>query len=376
MSRKLFGTIGAVIAAVVVIVLLASVIGNFVYIAKVVESNEVGVQLQAGKIKNIVGPGLYSDFGWGVEMQTISSTALPFTAEDPEIITRDQQRMGVVVTGDIFRPDVNEFGLIRENWAKYQIYYINDAQAVQKIQSFAFQAMKVCVGQETFKNNAIGEGRDTLRLCIDTELDSLANAIGIKVGNVAVPNIIISEAVQAGLDSIVESRIATEKAAQDEEKAKAQTAADQARIEGEIRVEQSRIQETTRQQAILADLERQRLEAQQAVVIAERDLELAELQKDNATIQAQKENEILAATKDIEIAELALEKAELDAQSQIAELAATVDLYEDNDGYRELLVVEANASALSETDKIFFLENGMIPNLVLPGTVTPVVPVE
>ena len=59
------------------------------------------------------------------------------------------------------------------------------------------------------------------------------------------------------LDSITQSRLNTEKAAQDKLKAEAEAAAEQAKQQGEVRVAQSRVQEEARQQTTLAELERQ-----------------------------------------------------------------------------------------------------------------------
>lgn len=55
------------------------------------------------------------------------------------------------------------------------------------------------------------------------------------------------------MDAIVQSRLATEKAKQDAEKAKQEAIAQQAVEEGRIRVEQSKLQEEARQQAILQE---------------------------------------------------------------------------------------------------------------------------
>ena len=66
--------------------------------------------------------------------------------------------------------------------------------------------------------------------------------------NVAVPEVILSPDVQAGLDEIVRKRLETEQANQDLLRVKAEAEAEQERQQGEIRVQQSRIQEESRQQ--------------------------------------------------------------------------------------------------------------------------------
>jgi hypothetical protein len=171
----------------------------------------------------------------------------------------------------------------------------------------------------------------------------------LKISNVVVPQVILSEAVQQTLDAIVQSRLETEKAAQDALKARAQAEAEQAKQEGEIRVEQSRIQEETRQQTILAQLEQEKLAAQQAV------------------IQAQKANELLSAEQDLAInkamAAAAAEKAKADLAPQLAQ----ADMYARYPGYLQLQLAQANASALRNTDKIIFTPEGTMPTIVMAG---------
>jgi regulator of protease activity HflC (stomatin/prohibitin superfamily) len=227
--------------------------------------------------------------------------------------------------------------------------------------------MKVCVGDRTFDDNIIGTARDALRSCIDEELSQLANNFGLEIQNVVVPEVILSPEVLVALDAIVQSRLETEKAAQDKLRAEAQAEAEQARQEGEIRIEQSRIQEQAKQQTTLALLEEERILAQKAVIEAERANELAKVEAERAIIEAQKTNELLAAERDLEInqakALAAAEKAKADLAVQVAQ----AEIYAQNPGYLNLQMVTANASALQNTDKIIFTPEGTVPTLVVPG---------
>jgi len=354
-------------AGIIVIVLIFSFVGRFFYLFETVEQQEVGIQFRSGRIYNVVGPGVYSDVGLFVDMQRVSSQAIPFQVRDEEIITKDKQRLGLVVSGDIFRPGLAHKELIRELWPQYKGLYLDDELAKARVQDLARQSMKVCVGDRSFDDNIIGTSRDELRACIDDELNQLADQLGLTVKNLVVPEVVLSPEVQAALDAIVQSRLATEKAAQDELKAKAEAAAEQARQEGEIRVEQSRVQEQTRQQTTLAELERARLAAQLDVIEAEKANELAQLDKSRAVIDATKANELLAAERDLEINEALADAAIAKARGDIAEQMALAELYEDNPEYVQLLIVQANASALKQTDKVIFTVDGMTPTLVLPG---------
>ena len=168
--------------------------------------------------------------------------------------------------------------------------------------------MKVCVGDRNFDDAVIGTGRDELRNCIDDEVNLLAANFGLNVANVAVPEVILSPDVQAGLDEIVRKRLQTEQARQDLLRVKAEAEAEQEKQQGEIRVQQSRIQEESRQQLTLAELEEAKILAQRAVIEAERSNELARVEAERAIIEAEKINSLLAAEKDLEI-EAALAKA-------------------------------------------------------------------
>jgi regulator of protease activity HflC (stomatin/prohibitin superfamily) len=327
----------------------------------------VGIQCRSGRIHDIVGPGVYSDFGLFVDMVRVSSQAISFTVTDEEIITKDKQRIGLVVSGDIFRPELPQKDILRESWAQYRGIFLNDELARSRVQDLAKQSMKVCVGDRTFDDNVIGTARDTLRACIDSEVSELAANFGLQIENVVVPEVILSPEVQTALGAIVQSRLETEKAAQDKLRADAQADAEQARQEGEIRIEQSRIQEQAKQETVLAQLEQQKILAQKAVIEAERANEQARVQAERAVIEAQKTNDLFAAQKDLEINQARATAAAEKAKADLAPQLALAELYALYPGFLDMQKVQANATALQSTDKIIFTPEGTIPNLVIPG---------
>ena len=356
-----------VILGVIVVLFLLNFARNFFYAFERVDEQEVAVQFQGGKIKNVVGPGIYTDVGLFVDIVRVSSQAIPFSVTDDEIITKDKQRIGLVVSGDIFRPNIAQKDTIQGLWAQYRSIYLEDELARSRMQDQARQAMKVCIGDRTFDDNVVGTARDVLRQCIDDELNARAANFGLRIENLVVPDVILSPAVQSALDAIVQSRLETEKAAQDKLRADAQADAEQARQEGEIRIEQSRIQEQARQQTALAQLEEQKVAAQRAVIEAERANELARVEAERAVIEAQKNNELIAAQRDIEIAQAQAVAAAEQAKAQIAYESALAELYAGRPDYVLLLIAQANASALNKTDKVIFTPEGVTPTLVLPG---------
>lgn len=338
-----------VVVALIAFFLLYSFSSQFFYFFERVEEQEVGVKFRSGRISEIVGPGVYSDAGLFVKLLRVSSEAVPFRVTDEELITLDKQRIGLVVTGDVFRPGIAHADTIRAKWAQYNQHYLNDDVARAAIEDRARQAMKVCVGDRIFDDAVIGTARDELRGCIDTELDELASSYGLNVDNVAVPDVILLPEAQDRLDEIVQSRLQTEKAQQDELRAKAEAAAEQARQEGAIRVEQSRIQEEARQQKELAELNREKIEAQKAVIEAER------------------ANELLAATRDLEVQRARAAAAAEQAKADLAQEIALAELYANFPQFLQLQIAQANAAALRDTDKVIFTPEGVAPTLVIPG---------
>lgn len=350
----------------IVITLFIALVGFFIllafaqqhfYLFKRVEPGQVGVMIRGGQIANIVPPGMYSDLGLFVSLKTYSIEAYQFSVADQELITSDNQRIGVTVSGSFFRPDYSKADRIANLWARYQHIYVSD-DALQKVANdLAAQAMKVCVGGKPFRESIIGAGRDSLRNCIDEELSKLAEPYGLDVSNVTVPNVTLSPEVQQLLDAITKSRLETEKAEQDRLKAIAQGEASKAEQEAAIRVEQSRAQEEAKQKAVLADLTRTKLEAEKQV------------------IEAQKNNDLLSAQRDLEInkamAVAAIEKAKADLAREIA----LAELYGQNVNYYTLQMALANASAIKATDKLIFVPEGVFPQLIFGEGLKPVYPV-
>lgn len=332
------GWIGAV-AALFVLILLAAGLRPFWYF-EVIENDEIGIAIEAGEVVSIKQPGIAYDFGLFVRLVKIKTSAVALVVDDPELITSDKQRIGLQVTADVFRP--KETDIVIANYGLYKGIYSDDNALQQRMTAFTLQAMKVCVGDKKFDDAVIGSGRDALRTCVDDELSALAEPLGLAVRNVAVPQVTISPEVQTALDSIVQSRLATEKAKQDVEKAKQEAAAQQAVEEGRIRVEQSKLQEEARQQVTLQVLKQQQLEAELAVI----------------------EQETINAQAQLELAQAQQQVAQEQALVDIAKELALAKLYAENPQYLALQIALANAGAIKETDKLIFTPDGAFPNLI------------
>lgn len=349
-----------IVVAVMVLIaagLLLLLASPHFYFFRQVREDQVGVKIRGGQITDVVPPGVYHDVGLFVRLDTFSTQEYKFTTTDPEVITSDQQRIGVVVSGSVFRPSIAESSRIKSLWTQYRLVYTNDGALQGLMNDLSYQAMKVCVGDRPFADSVIGSDRDALRNCIDDELNELMNPFGLTVMNVVVPNVTLNPEVQARLDEITQSRLLTEKAVQDEKKAVAEGKAQQSQQEAAIRVEQSKRQEQTRQETILAQLEREKLAAQRSV------------------IEAQKANDLLAAQRDLEIAQARAVAAQEQARADLANELVLAEVYTTHPEYLQMQMTLANASAITASDKLIFTPEGVMPNLVFGSGFLPSIPV-
>ena len=127
------------------------------------------------------------------------------------------------------------------------------------------------------------------------------------------------------------------------------------------------MQEEARQQTTLAELDREKIQAQKAVIEAERANELARVEAERAIIEAEKSNDLLAAERDLEIQTARARAAVEAAKAEVAVELALAELFAANPGYLQLQMVQSNAGALKPSDKIIFTPEGTMPTIVLPG---------
>jgi hypothetical protein len=359
------GVLG-LIGAFIVLLFLHSFFG---YSLEGVSSTEVAIQMHAGQPFRVVGPGNYTDLQPFASLQKIKVSALPFTVEDPEVLTKDSQRIGVVVSGTVQRPDLTQSDKLMVNWGQYSTFYTNDEALVGHsagsdatkdpardglIQQLARQATKVCVGDLDFANAVVGTARDTLKTCIDTELNNLAVGYTMQIANVVVPNVVLSKAVQDSLDAITNSRFQKQVADQNALTAAATADANLATAAGAIRVEAGKIQEQAKQDATTATLNQQALLAQ------------------NAVIAQQKANDLFSAQQDVEIQKQVAAAAQQKSLATQADTAVLAKIYQDNPAYANQQAVLAQASAFKLTDKVI-IPAGTNPNIIIGDGTQPVV---
>jgi hypothetical protein len=346
------------VGALVLLFILHSIFG---YWLEGVGSKEVGIQMHAGQPIRVVGPGNYSDLTPFASLQRVDASELPFTVVDPEVLTRDSQRIGVTAQGTVRRPGFDKSDVLLSNWSRFSSFYTDNTAllgipagsdpnknpgTVGLMQNLGNQATKVCVGDLNFADAVIGSARDALRECIDKELNTLAAGYGLTVNNIVVPNVVLSPAVQASLDAITKARFDQQVADQQAQTARAQADQQLAVAAGAIRVDQGKVQEQARQDTITADLNQRTLAAQRSV------------------IEQQKANDLFSAQQDLEIQKATAAAAAQKAIAAQADTAAIAKIYQDNPAYANQQAVLAQSSAWKATDKVI-VPAGTNPTIVL-----------
>lgn len=351
MSSKSVITIVAVVFLLILSVIILSSCGYFFY---EVQANEIGIKFKESRVVEIVPPGRYTEFGLWLDMKTVKVEGLQFCASDPEVLTKDQQRLGLEACGTVIRPGMESAGEYADLWGKYRTFLMSDEALIGPLpegqaplmSQLTQQAMKVCVGDRPFSEAAVGAARDTLRQCIDEELSKLATPYGLNVQNIVVPNIALNPTVQALLDQITDEKFKTDLERQQALRAAAEAERKLAEQQGQIKVEQGRIQEQRRQEATTAALEREALEQQMQVIVA------------------QKANELKAAQLAMEVSTAELEVAQLEAKKALAEEFARAGLFADNPAYAKVVVEQYWAEAWKQATKVV-LPAGVDPMTVL-----------
>ena len=270
---------------IIILVVILLLVGGFiffkpVYLMKGLGQQEMGVKIRAGEIVDIVGPGgIYNDFGLYVKLENYNIEGVSFSVADDEVFTKDMQPVYVEIRGQVFRPSltsiksVNADGTVNyftkdeiaQHYVNYRQSYRENSVLKDQMDGFSRQAMKVCVGQNDLRGNAVAEGRYTLRNCIENELEKLTNEIGMYVNNVVVTDVQASEQAMAVINETNQYLLDAEKAKAQAQKLEEEGKANAVQKEAEIRVQQAAQQETARQKVTLAELEEKELIARREV---------------------------------------------------------------------------------------------------------------
>lgn len=188
------------------LLVLVSMLLTGCYNAAEVEANQVAAQLRSNAIVGVVGPGVYSDGDFYADIVRLDVNTQTFSVEDPEVLTSDNQAIGLKVTIQARRQrDAESVKNILTNWASLA----DNAVMIETISSTAREGMKN--GVRGFTLSSLLDDRNGLASAIQAQLESDAAKYSVEIINVTIENVGPAEAYMAILAEKANLRAETEK---------------------------------------------------------------------------------------------------------------------------------------------------------------------
>lgn len=187
-----------------------------------VAANQVGLQMDGGRVNNCVGAGIYTDFNFFADLRQIPADTSVFEYSDPQVSTNDKQLVGVTVTVQVRRKtDCDSLRNLVSNWSSIAD---NNEQMGKLIGSLVNSSMKVGVYQ--FSLDSLLADRNGLAGKIEGDLRTELAKSSIEVTNVSIKDVAINAAYAKVLDdkALLTVQIETEKRKQDLIKQQAENA--------------------------------------------------------------------------------------------------------------------------------------------------------
>lgn len=154
------------------------------YIGQDVQTNQVAVELEKNRIVRVVDAGVYTSWGFYNEMKVMNVDTLTFGVEDPEVLTRDNQAVGVKITIQARRKnDEESVKNIFENWAST----IDDNKLVEVISATAREGLKN--GVRNYNLSELLNDRNGLGNSIGEQLSLDASKYSVEIINVTIENV-------------------------------------------------------------------------------------------------------------------------------------------------------------------------------------------
>lgn len=223
-----------------------------------VESYQMGLVMDDGvSITDVVGPGLYSNGGWRAELYTINVSNITTTWQDPSLVTRDKQPIGLTLALTFARKRDSES--IKELYNRYNAEAINDDALMNLVHSKVPGVAKTITTKYTLDQmlgisepisgtQAIDRGvvaREVFDL-LKADLDS----IYVDLVAVEIADITPSETFMKALDAKAQAQIGIEVAASETKRLNEQLAQEKAQTE--IALEQARRDNLVKQESAKA----------------------------------------------------------------------------------------------------------------------------
>lgn len=191
----------------VVLALIFMLLMSSCYLNRDVAPSEVGIQLYRNAIIGVVGPGVYSDF-WRffADFETVDVGAMTFSVEDPEVLTKDNQAVGVRITIQARRESgTDAVKNLLTNWPAL----IDNQVFIDTISATAREGIKN--GVRGFSLAQLLDDRNGLADAVRSQLQSDADKYSGLIINVTVENIEPSKEFMSVLNEKALLKVETEK---------------------------------------------------------------------------------------------------------------------------------------------------------------------
>lgn len=170
-----------------------------------IDPDQVGVQTQRNAIVAVVGPGVYTDLGTWAELEKVNVGTLTFSVDDPEVLTSDNQAIGLRVTIQARRNRDNDSVInLFTNWSVLK----DDGQFVMVISATAREGMKN--GVRGFTLDKLLDDRNGLAQAIRDQLELDAQKYSAEIVNVTIENVAPSAEYMKALSDKALLRVNTE----------------------------------------------------------------------------------------------------------------------------------------------------------------------
>jgi len=155
------------------------------YFNNEVNTNQVAVHLDKNKIVEVVGPGVYSEvLCFFCDQKELDVDTLTFSVEDPEVLTKDNQAVGVKITIQARRK--SDEASVRNFFTNWSLLTNNEV-LVQTISATAREGMKNGTREYTLPD--LLNDRNGLAGAISKSLEDDAQKYSVSIVNVTIENI-------------------------------------------------------------------------------------------------------------------------------------------------------------------------------------------
>jgi hypothetical protein len=160
------------------------------YFNETVNTNEVAVKTDGGRIVDCVGPGVHTDLWIFAGLSKVPTSALTFSVADKEVATKDTQLVGIEITVQVKRQiNCDNLKNLLTNWSGIAT---NDTRLQETVSAIVSQGIKI--GTRSFTLEELLDDRDGLALQIKNALVPEASKFSVEVVAIAVKDVQIDPA--------------------------------------------------------------------------------------------------------------------------------------------------------------------------------------